>query len=178
MNLIGDVAGRVARARETLFAAGAIVAFTLFVTWPQCLHMSTRVASHDDPLFSMWRLAWIAHALANDPRHLFDANIFHPVKGTLAFSDAMILEGALAAPLFWANVSPVAVYNLFLLGAIATSGMAMFVLARHLLGAAVPALVSARNLHDGAVPDRALHAPRTAMDDVDPAGVMRLSPRR
>ena len=31
--------------------------------------------------FSMWRLAWIAHALATDPRHLFDANIFHPAKG-------------------------------------------------------------------------------------------------
>ena len=131
------------RARETLLAGVAIVVLTLFVTWPQCLYLGTRVAVHDDSYFSMWRLAWIAHALATDPRHLFDANIFHPAKGALAFSDAMLFEGLLGAPLLWANASPIVVYNLLLLGGIAGSGLAMFVFARHLLGATMPALVSA-----------------------------------
>jgi hypothetical protein len=124
-----------------------IVLLTAVVTWPQCLHMGTRVGAHDDPLFSIWRLAWVAHALATDPRHLLDGNIFYPARNTLTFSDATMLEGLLAAPLFWLGVSPVLIYNILLLGGIAGSGVAMFVLARHLLGgdgaAVVPAVVSA-----------------------------------
>jgi hypothetical protein len=133
----------VSRTRETLLAGAAIVVLTLFVTWPQGLYLGTRVAVHDDSYFSMWRLAWIAHALATDPRHLFDANIFHPAKGTLAFSDAMLVEGLLGAPLLWADISPIVVYNLLLLGGIAASGLAMFVLARDVTGAMAPAFVAA-----------------------------------
>jgi len=131
------------RTRETLFVGAAIVALTLFVTWPQAAHLGTRVAVHDDSYFSMWRLAWIAHALATDPRHLFDANIFHPAKGSLAFSDAMLAEGLVGAPFLWAKTSPVLVYNVLLLAGIASSGLAMFVLARHVIGAMAPALVAA-----------------------------------
>lgn len=120
-----------------------VASLTVLVTWPQSLYMATRVGSHDDPLFSIWRLAWVAHALATDPAHLFDGNIFHPARNTLTFSDAMMLEGALAAPLFWSGVPPIVIYNIMLLGGIAASGLAMFVLARHLLGVTGPAIVSA-----------------------------------
>ena len=120
-----------------------IVLLTVVVTWPQCLHMGTRVAAHDDPLFSIWRLAWVAHALATDPRHLLDGNIFYPARNTLTFSDATMIEGLLTSPLFWIGVSPVLIYNILLLGGIAASGVAMFVLARHLLGGNGPAVVSA-----------------------------------
>jgi hypothetical protein len=120
-----------------------LVALTAVVTWPQPLHLATRVGEHDDPLFSIWRLTWIAHALATDPRHLFDANIFFPATNTLSFSDAMLLEGALASPLIWLGVSPVLAYNLLLLGGIVLCGLAMFLLARHLTGETGPALVAA-----------------------------------
>ena len=126
-----------------LTAAVAVVAFTLFLTWPQALHMPTGIASHDDAYFSMWRLDWIAHALRVDPAHLYDANIYYPERRTLAYSDAMLLEGVVAAPLLWSGLSPVLVYNLMLLGGIALSGLAMFVLARHLTGYIGPALVAA-----------------------------------
>ena len=62
--------------------------------------------------------------------HLFDANIFHPETGTLAYSDATLLQGLIGAPLLWVGVSPVLVYNLLLLTGIAGSGVGMFVLAR------------------------------------------------
>ena len=116
---------------------------TVVVTWPQALHLGSRVAGHDDPYFSMWRLGWIAHALRTDPRHLFDANIFYPQPRTLAYSDATLLEGVLAAPFLWTGVPPVLVYNVLLLGGIVASGAAMFVLARRLTGSAAAALVSA-----------------------------------
>ena len=44
----------------------------------------THLPGHSDALFSIWRLSWIAHAMARDPSHLFDANIFYPHTRTLA----------------------------------------------------------------------------------------------
>src|ERR1700688_1578887 len=105
--------------RSPLVAAtAAAVALTLFLTWPQCLYLGTRIATHNDPYLSMWRLAWIAHALGTDPRHLYDANIFYPEPRTLAYSDATLLEGIVAAPFLWAGAPLVLVYNLLLLGGI------------------------------------------------------------
>jgi hypothetical protein len=124
-------------------AAAAVLIFTVWVTWPQSLYLATYGADHQDTFFSMWRLGWIAHVLPRNPLALFDANIFHPSRDTLAFSDAMLLEGLLAAPLFWIGVPPVLVYNLMLFAGFAGSGLAMFVLAHRLTGAFGPALVAA-----------------------------------
>ena len=85
----------------TVFA----ICLAAFVTWPHVMHLSTSIFSHHDPYFSIWRLAWVAHALATSPRHLFDANIFYPATGTLAYSDATLLEGVLAAPFFAVSVT-------------------------------------------------------------------------
>jgi hypothetical protein len=119
------------------------MALTVLLTWPQVLYLGSKVAAHDDPLFSIWRLAWVAHALPADPQHLFDANIFYPHVRTLAYSDAMLFEALLAAPWLWAHVNPVLVYNVLLLAGIVSSGIGMFVLARHLTGDLDAALVSA-----------------------------------
>jgi hypothetical protein len=89
---------------------------------------------HQDVYFNMWRLRWFAHALVTPSARLFDANIFYPEPRTLALSDAMFVEGTLAAPLVWAGMAPVLVHNLLLLGAIAVSGVSMFALARYLTG--------------------------------------------
>ena len=119
------------------------MSFVCFLTWPQCLYLATRVASHDDGFFGAWRVAWIAHALRTDPSQLYDANIFYPDRGTLANSDAVILEGALGSPLLWAGASPVVVYNLLVLGGIVASGLGMFLLARHLTGDSLAGFVAA-----------------------------------
>ena len=132
--------------RSGLTALGALLftaGLAVFITWPQALHMGTSIFSHHDPYFSVWRISWIAHALVSSPFHLFDANIFYPAKDTLAYSDATLLEGLLAAPFLWLHVSPVAVYNVLLLTGFIGSGIAMFVLARHVTGATGPALVAA-----------------------------------
>ncbi|MEQ1912994.1 MAG: hypothetical protein ABMA15_29530, partial [Vicinamibacterales bacterium] len=123
--------------------AGATVlmtALSVLVTWPQSRFLSSQVIAHHDPFFSIWRLAWVAHALRTAPLQLFNANIFHPAKGALAFSDATMLEGLLGAPLLWVGAPPVLVYNLLLLAGFIGSGVAMFVLTRHLTGSVVPSL--------------------------------------
>jgi hypothetical protein len=124
-------------------AAMLAIALSVFVTWPQARVLSSHLAAHHDAYFSIWRLAWIAHALATAPLRLFNANIFHPATNTLAYSDATILEGLLGAPLFWIGLPPVLIYNLLLLAGFAGSGLAMFVLARHLTGEAGPAFAAA-----------------------------------
>ena len=121
----------------------AMTALSLFVTWPQALFLSSQLAAHHDAYFSIWRIAWIAHALATSPLTIFDANIFSPATATLAYSDATMLEGLVGAPLLWAGLPPTLVYNLLLLGGFAGSGVAMFVLARHLTARAAPSLVAA-----------------------------------
>lgn len=126
-------------AGATLF----VTALGVFVTWPQALALSSQVAAHHDAYFSIWRLAWIAHALSTSPLTIFDANIFHPATATLAYSDATMLQGLVGAPLFWAGVPPALVYNLLLLAGFVGSGVAMFVLARHVTGRSTPALVAA-----------------------------------
>ncbi len=121
----------------------AMTALSVFVTWPQALFLSSQLAAHHDASFSIWRIAWIAHALATSPLTIFDANIFSPATATLAYSDATMLEGLVGAPLLWAGLPPTLVYNLLLLGGFAGSGVAMFVLARHLTARTAPSLVAA-----------------------------------
>jgi hypothetical protein len=124
-------------------AVTAVFAFlTALMTWPQAAVLSTHAVSDQDVFFNMWRLGWIAHALSTSPAELFNANIFYPERGVLAYSDAMLVEGVLAAPLLWAGLPPVLVHNLMLLGAIVASAVGMFALARHVTGSSVGGLVA------------------------------------
>jgi hypothetical protein len=126
-----------------LRAIAVLLAMTAIVTWPQIIHLGDAVYEHHDPFFSMWRLSWIAHALRTDPKHLFDANIFYPELRTLAYSDATMLQGLLAAPFLWAGASQVLVYNVLLMIGVLTSGLGMFVLTRYLTRNDDAALVAA-----------------------------------
>src|SRR5829696_6453971 len=72
------------------------------MTWPQALVFNTHAYDHYDVFFNLWRLRWIAHALATSPFELFNGNIFLPDPGVLAYSDAMLVEGVLAAGVIFA----------------------------------------------------------------------------
>jgi hypothetical protein len=106
-----------------LFAGLAIVQ-----TWPLATNPA-RLSRNDnaDTVLNEWILAWIAHQLANNPLRLFDANIFYPERHSLAFSEPLIVQSLLGAPLMWLGASPVLVYNLVLLAGLALTGFAMAV---------------------------------------------------
>jgi hypothetical protein len=119
--------------RLTMHAAviagfGALTCAALF---EQAAHMRS-VADLGDPLFSMWRLDWVAHQLRTNPFDLFHANIFHPEPRTLAYSDAMLATALVAAPWLWLGADVAIVHNVLLLAAIALSGVTMFWLVRDL----------------------------------------------
>jgi len=106
----------------------------VFFTWPLAPHLATHTFNHIDPPFSAWRMAWVSHQLLNDPARLFEANIFWPARRTLAYSDAIPLQGVLAVPMLGAGLSPIEVANLFTIFGVAASAAAAYVLARRLTG--------------------------------------------
>lgn len=91
----------------------------------------------------MWRLAWVAHQLTVDPTTLFDANIFWPARGTLAYSDAMLLLGVLGAPFIWLGLHPAAVHNILALAAFVTAGVGAARLMRYFTPSLPAQLVAA-----------------------------------
>jgi hypothetical protein len=103
--------------------------FTLFAivhTWPLALapHRWSRIDNGDYSL-NAWTMAWVAHQAPRDPLHLFDANIFHPERRTLAYSEHLVPQSVIAAPVLWAGGSAVLAYNLTLLAGFVLSGWAM-----------------------------------------------------
>ena len=80
--------------------ASALAIFVLLAivhTWPLAsnpAHLSRN--DNADIVLNEWTLAWVIHEAIHDPRHLFDANIFHPERFTLAYSEAMFAERARA----------------------------------------------------------------------------------
>ena len=107
---------------------------TVVMTWPQAARLVSSATDHQDVFFNMWRLEWVAHALATSPFQLLDGNIFYPEPRALTFSDAMAVEAFVAAPLFWSGFPPILVHNLMLLGGIVLSAAGIFMLAFHLTG--------------------------------------------
>src|SRR6187431_3364424 len=76
--------------RELILVTTGLVVSVAIVLYPQLLDWYG-VPDPGDPLFSMWRIGWVAHQIVADPRHLFDANIFYPEQRTLTYSDSMLL---------------------------------------------------------------------------------------
>ena len=120
---------------ELLAMSGLMVAATVVMLYPFARHLD-RVSDLFDPLFSVWRVAWVAHQLPRDPVHLYDANIFWPERYTLAYSDGMPLTGVAAAPFIWLGAPPGIVCNVFVLASFVLCGLTMYLLVRSLVGSA------------------------------------------
>ena len=126
------------------FLAVSLVLFTVLtaaMTYPQVLHLRDGVHDDGDPLLNAWALSWVAHQLPRAPAHLFDANIFYPERRTLAFSETLVVPALAAAPLQWAGVGPILVYNLVFLSGFIVSGVGMALLVRLLTGNAGAAIL-------------------------------------
>lgn len=116
-------------------------AATLILTWPQVTNPAG-ILPHRDSWFNMWRIGWFAHQVVADPVRLFDANIFHPVRSTLAFSDAILLPAAVAAPLIWLGVPIPLAHTAIVLASFVFAGMAMWLLVRSLTGSSLAGVIA------------------------------------
>jgi len=117
----------VAVRNHRLAALALFVALAVVHSWPLASNPSglARLDNNDAQL-NTWIIAWVPHAIANDPLELFNAPIFYPERNSLAFSEHMVVPSLLGAPLIWAGLSPVLVYNLLIMLGLALSGFAMY----------------------------------------------------
>ncbi len=87
-----------------------------------------------DPPSQAWILAWDAHALATNPAHLYDGNIFYPFHDVLAYQDTLLGLLPVAAPLLLLTNNPVLAYNVLFLLSFALCAWGAYLLARRLVG--------------------------------------------
>jgi hypothetical protein len=124
------------RAGRAVLVVAAALLITVVMTWPLAIRGASagRIDSGDGQ-FSIWNVAWVARTLVVDPRGLYDANIFYPHRGTLAWSEANIGAGALAVPFYWASGgNPYLAHNAVVFIAFVLALTGTYALARHLTG--------------------------------------------
>jgi hypothetical protein len=115
--------------RSSWTALGIFVFLAAIHTWPLATdpaHLSRN--DNADTLLNSWAIAWVAHQLPREPSRLFEANIYHPERLTLGYSEAMLVQGVLAMPILGAGGSPVLAYNLLLMAGLALTGWAFWLL--------------------------------------------------
>lgn len=125
---------------ELAWAVLGGVALALLTTWPLAAHLGSRIAPDlGDPVRTAWEVAWVGHALLQDPLHLFDSNAFYPHPLSLAFSDSLLGYGPTAL-IGSGTVAALVRYNLLFLLAWSLCFTGAWLLARELgvgrLGAA------------------------------------------
>jgi hypothetical protein len=123
-------------------AVGAVLAAIL--SYPTIVRPgSVARVDTDDGKFSVWNVAWVAHALIDSRDRVFDANIFYPHKGTLAYSEANLVAGVLAAPVYALTGNPLAAHNVVVYAILVLAFVCMWALVRRLTGSWSAAIVSA-----------------------------------
>jgi len=113
-------------------------------TWPMASapHRYSRI-DNADYVLNAWAISWVAHQVVADPLHLFDGNIFWPERRTLAYSEAMIVQGLMAMPVRLLGGSPVLAFNLVMLAGYILTAFAFGLLAWRWTGSWPAAFVAA-----------------------------------
>lgn len=97
----------------------------------------------NDGRYSIWNVAWVAHALIEQPARVIDSNIFHPHAGTLAYSEMNLVAGLFGLPWYAATGDPLAALNGSILTSLWLAFFLMSVLVRRLTGSEGAGLVAA-----------------------------------
>ena len=89
---------------------------------------------NDDTGLNVFVISWIAHIVPRDPLSLFHAPIFFPDRYALAYSEHILVPSLMGAPLIWAGVPTVTVYNLLIVVGFTLSGWTMALVVRQWTG--------------------------------------------
>ena len=112
-----------------VIAALVYTLLALATTHPLWRHLADTLPSDiGDPLLNTWIQAWDVHAFLTDPLHLFEANIYYPLRNTLAYSEHLVSTAILALPLQAISGEPLVAYNLSLLLSFPLAGLGMYLL--------------------------------------------------
>lgn len=119
----------------------AYCAAAVVTTWPLVIHPRSLLGASTgpgDPYLNLWILGWGIQAVLSNPASLFNggvfnANIFYPATGTLAYSDHLLLQSVLLAPLYALTHDVVLSYNVLLVASLVASALAMHLLVRNIV---------------------------------------------
>lgn len=134
------------------YALAIFLGLAVFHTWPIAGAPWRESLNHNaDAQLNAWILAWVAHTLPRDPLHLFDGNIFAPEPATLTYSEPLIPQALLAAPVLWLGGSPVLAFNLVLIAGLVLTAWSAWLVVSRWTGSPIAALVAgalaAYNVH-------------------------------
>jgi hypothetical protein len=126
------------------------VALAVLVTWPLVAHPFAHLgALHGagDPYLNLWILGWDLTTLDRSPLALltgaaFEAQIFHPARQTLAYSDHFLPIAALVWPVYKISGSVVFAYNTVLFASLVASALTMHLLAQRVTGSTMGAIAA------------------------------------
>ncbi|MGH9165054.1 MAG: hypothetical protein ACRDZW_06020, partial [Acidimicrobiales bacterium] len=122
---------------------GAYVAAAMFATWPLARFAGTRLMGDlGDPALNAWIFGWGAHGILHQPLHLFSANMFHPERLSLAYSENVLGMSLPVSPVFWLTHNAVLTENVALFAWLAIGGAGTFALVRRLTGSPAGAFVA------------------------------------
>ena len=120
----------------------AYCAAAAVTTWPLVFHPRALLGATSgpgDPYLNLWILGWDMQTLLSNPAALvngavFNANIFFPAASTLAYSDHLLLQSLLLAPLYAITHDVVLCYNVLLIASLVASALAMHLFVRSTVG--------------------------------------------
>lgn len=123
----------------------ALVIVTVVLTWPLAARIgSSFPGDYGDPVLVTWVMAWVSdHIVRADFAGFWDANIFFPERGTLAFTEHFIAQSVMTLPVYLATGNPIIGYNVAFLLTFVLTGLGAFLLARALTGSDIAAVVAA-----------------------------------
>lgn len=127
-------AGKPGAFLNELWIVFAFCLFTTVLTWPYVNYLRDAVADPGDPYLVSWILWWDYHQTFTNPLNLFHANLFYPLRYTLAFSEHCYGIALPFFPLFALGFRPLTVHAVAMFLGFALCGYGAFRLARTLTG--------------------------------------------
>ena len=125
------------------YALAIFLALAALHTWPIASAPWRVSLNHNaDAQLNAWIIAWIAHTLPRDPAHVFDGNIFAPEPATVAYSEPLMPQALLGAPVLYLGGSPVLAFNLVLIAGLALTAWSTWLVIWRWTGSATAALIA------------------------------------
>jgi hypothetical protein len=122
------------RLRPWLLAATAYSALACALLWPLLRSAATTVTQPgDDPLLNSWILWWNLQALPLTDAW-WNAPSFYPARGAMAYSETLLGEVPLAAPVLWLTGHPALAHNVAVILSFPLCALAAHALAYQLTG--------------------------------------------
>lgn len=120
-----------------LFAAVTVLWYA-----PSSLSPASAVPDAGDTLHIAYILAWDAHQIVRDPFALYESNSFFPYPHSLAFSEQLLPEALLVAPIQWLTGNAILAANASAMLGLFLSALAMWLLIREWTGSTAAGVIA------------------------------------